>query len=68
MCIPSALVYYVVLLWDPQWSLVYLCVLYYFLVYLCFIMYFSDMFCIQWFCNSLDLLNESEIQIQLQFQ
>jgi hypothetical protein len=55
MCIASALVYHVVLFWGPQWSLVYLCVLYYFLVYLCFIMYFSDMLYIQWFCKPSDL-------------
>ena len=62
MCIASALVYHVVLVWGPQWSLVYLCFLYYFLVYLYFILYFSDMFHIQWFCNPLDLLNENKIQ------
>jgi hypothetical protein len=28
------IVYHVVLVWGPQWSLVYLCVLYYFIVYL----------------------------------
>jgi hypothetical protein len=56
MCIASALVYHVVLVWGPQWSVVYLCVLYYFLVYLRFILYFltcsiSSGFVTLWICR-----------------
>lgn len=57
----STLAYHIAFICNPQWSLVYLC----FLLYSCIFIFhtvFFDMFCMHWFCNPSDLLNESKIQ------